>query len=145
MGSVEFVVTHLGCAPARLKGAGTDGAVGRQENIRQVAGSIEGPAADVCEGIKTGDFAQLRRFVEGPTWNHGGARGPVDVVQATVCKCMVFDARHVGHACDRGDFRAPSKSSRRDSRHARRHKEGSVCFAWAVQRFVRYTVTCLAG
>ena len=80
MGSVEFVVTHLGCAPARLKGAGTYGAVGRQEHVRQVAGAIEGPAADVCEGIKTGDYAQLRRFFEDELRYHGDARGPVDVV-----------------------------------------------------------------
>lgn len=79
MGSVENVVAHRVTASV-LKGAGTDGAVGGQVNVRQVDDAVEGPAADVCDGIKTGDFAQRLRFVEGPTWNLGGSRGPVYIV-----------------------------------------------------------------
>ena len=79
VGSVEKVVTHRVTASV-LEGAGTDDAVGRQVDVRQVVDAEEGPAADVCDGIKTGDFAQRLRFVESPTWNIGGARGPVDIV-----------------------------------------------------------------
>ena len=79
MGSVEQVGTHCVTASV-LKGAGTDDAVGRQVDVRQVVDAEEGPTADVCDGIKTGDFAQRLRFVEGPTWDICGARGPVDIV-----------------------------------------------------------------
>ena len=143
MGPVERVVTHRVASRAN-EGFGTDGAVGRQVNVRQVIDAEEGPASDIYDGIKAGDFAQLHRFIEGMLRNLGDACGPLDTFQPTVGKRRLCDGRDVGHACDRGDSNAPNKGGSRDARHARRHEEGSGGCAWAARLVVRL-VACVTG